>query len=792
MDKTQEKPRQLMWIFGPMQVASIRGVANGLSVPSVRLLLALPQVRPDVSGPSEQGLQRLAEVLGLTIARVPASDEAVSPDEMALRLWLRLMVAALGQLDPMMDSKVAGAPLLRHREGLFQNQGQPEDGVVLLWPTYWPDVVAPILTWSLEQWTALAAAGDQAQAAQVIAKAQASWRKLEKAVKSLLPPGLNPSRLLTAARTLGRPVQWLERAIMQIGHGRRARLLHSTLTDATPSLGVTLAKDKVRAARWLRQAGLPVPQHAEVADAEAAVAAAERLGWPVVVKPADRDRGDGARANLNSPELVRAAFAHASAISKRVLVEQHIAGHEYRLTVVNGELFWAHERVPASVTGDGQHSLRTLIEAENARRLKALRTDPNGWVPIQMDAENLGYLQENGRSLDDVPPDGEVVRLQRVPAATTGGGGQAYFDTIHPDNRVLAERAAQLLRLDIAGVDLIMPDITRSWREVGGAVTEVNAIPQVSIQTEPTLATQLLARIMPHSGRIPLLFVLAEGSRPDWLDGVVSRLEAAGLCVGLTTPEGMQIGENWIRGPRISVWDDIRALQMDPSVGAMVIISDGDAFLKAGLPFDAVDALVVQADRPQVLSLLSPYVRGVKLRAGQDWQIQTEAGEAGPDLTEALVAALLQAEEAYADPQNLDEFRAEALEWLQTWQDRIAQHDYDGARSLFDDAVVGFGTVSHRAQGLDDLVRSQWHNVWSRTRKFTFRPESVEVWPSEDGGTMTVAVQWTSEGLDVKTAESFERLGRATMALRKGAGGWRARHTHFSLNPVPERFLPDR
>jgi hypothetical protein len=188
-------------------------------------------------------------------------------------------------------------------------------------------------------------------------------------------------------------VQWLERSTLQIGYGRRARLLHSTLTDATPSLGVTLAKDKVRTARWLRQAGLPVPQHIEVADPEAALAAAERLGWPVVVKPADRDRGDGARANLSSPELVEAAFAHASAISKRVLVEKHITGHEYRLTVVNGELFWAHERVPASVTGDGHHSLRALIEPENARRRKALLTAPHGWVPIQMDADNLSYLQ---------------------------------------------------------------------------------------------------------------------------------------------------------------------------------------------------------------------------------------------------------------------------------------------------------------------------------------------------------------------------------------------------------------
>ena len=361
---------------------------------------------------------------------------------------------------------------------------------------------------------------------------------------------------------------------------------------------------------------------------------------------------------------MRAAFAHASGFSKRVLVEQHIQGHEYRLTIVNGELLWAHERLPASVTGDGQRSVQALIDVENVRRRQALLTDPDGWLPIQMDAANLSYLNENGRSLDDIPAAGEVVRLQRVPRSTTGGMGAAHFDTIHPDNRRLAERAAQMLRLDIAGVDLIMPDITRSWREVGGAVTEVNAIPGVAMQTNPLLHQQLLQKIMPHSGRIPLLFVLVEGDKPQWIDGVITRLEAAGLHVGLTSTEGLKIGGNSIRGPRASVWDDIRAMQMDPSVGAMIIISDGADLLRTGLPFDTVDALVVQAHRPQTLSLLLPYVRGLKVHQvsesqtgaspppaiGKDWRTFSDGLESMAALTEMMASALLQAEAIYAQP----------------------------------------------------------------------------------------------------------------------------------------------
>lgn len=662
------------WPFGLIQVLTIQGAANGLAVPSVRLLLAAPDVSAEVTRAAQTGLMRLADALDFSFRQVPALSGASDRDVMALlRLWVQLMAHALGQGNASLIRQVAGDPVLQRREGLFLRKGEPIAGNMVLWPIHWPEALAPLLAWSLRQWREMTqlmlvtdasatGASDEKASSEASVAARAQWKRIVAGLALQLPAGLNPPRLLAAAHALKRPVLWLDRETLQIGHGRRARLLRSTLTDATPSIGVSLARDKVRTNRLLCQAGVPTPRHLEVADAQSAVQAAAELGWPVVVKPADQDRGDGARANLHTPEQVTAAFEHAAQISKRVLVEQHVDGHEYRLTVVNGKLFWAHERVPASVTGDGQHTLQQLIDAENARRQQALLTDPYGWVPIQMDADNLSYLLDNGRTLQDIPAEGEVVRLQRVPAATTGGGGRAYFDTIHPDNRLLAERAAQLLRLDIAGVDLIMPDITRSWREVGGAVTEVNAIPQVSLQTDPTLAQRLLQRIMPHSGRIPVLFVLA-ATTPAWVADLASRLNKAGFRVGLTTDEGLHIGQDWIRGPRASLWDDIRALQIDPSVGAMVVVSSGDALLQTGLPFDVVDALVVEAYQPEVLSLMLPYVRGFRAMVGeqlrqqygqrmqaggQSWQTWASTPEVVCEQINAVNAALLAAEAAYA------------------------------------------------------------------------------------------------------------------------------------------------
>lgn len=133
--------------------------------------------------------------------------------------------------------------------------------------------------------------------------------------------------------------------------------------------------------------------------------------------------------------------------------------------------------------------------------------------------------------------------------------------------------------------------------------------------------------------------------------------------------------------------------------------------------------------------------------------------------------------------------RIEAVQqWLLTWQDLIAQGDFDAARQLFESDVVGFGTVAVRADGLPELVELQWQNVWTRTSGFRFLLDTLKVWG--DAQLWVVAVQWVSTGQEPNTGASFERQGRSTIALLWDGQALRAQHTHFSLNPARERFLP--
>lgn len=142
------------------------------------------------------------------------------------------------------------------------------------------------------------------------------------------------------------------------------------------------------------------------------------------------------------------------------------------------------------------------------------------------------------------------MRLQRVPKAQLGGGGRSHIGSLHPDNQRLAERAAQLLRLDLAGIDLIMPDLSRSWREVGGGITEVNAVPQISTLTEPRLFDRLLESLIPTGGRLPVLAIFSDDWPKQWLHTLSQELAGEGLCLGLSTRTGLMLGQEHVHAQR--------------------------------------------------------------------------------------------------------------------------------------------------------------------------------------------------------------------------------------------------
>ena len=211
-------------------------------------------------------------------------------------------------------------------------------------------------------------------------------------------------------------------SLVQLGQGVHAQRIRATMTSKTGALAVDLAGDKDMTTRLLASAGLPVPKQETVRTADAAAVAARRIGYPVVVKPLDGNHGRGVCLDLQNEEEVRAGFATAESESRRgyVIVESFVTGRDYRCLIVGGKMQAIAERVPAHVVGDATHTVAELVEITNADPRRGVGHE-KVLTRIKLDAAAMALVQEQGFALDDVPPEGQMVKLALTGNMSTGG-----------------------------------------------------------------------------------------------------------------------------------------------------------------------------------------------------------------------------------------------------------------------------------------------------------------------------------------------------------------------------------
>jgi cyanophycin synthetase len=403
------------------------------------------------------------------------------------------------------------------------------------------------------------------------------------------------NRFLAAAHSRRIPWRRLSGKIFQIGHGARSRWLNSSFTDATSALGAGLARDKAATAQVLRQAGIPVPDHHLAKDVEAAVRAAEMLGYPVVVKPMDQDGGHGVFAGLKSPDQVRKAFAEARKYSENVLVETFVEGRDYRMIVVQGRLAFAVERIPGGVVGDGISTVRQLVDRQNSAPPPHLG-GKGTLYRLNFDDEAVDLLAERGLNGDSVPADGLRIRLRSAANVASGGLAEAVFDQVHPDNARLSERAVRALNLDVAGLDLLIPDIARSWMETGAGVCEVNAQPSFT-PLSAHINGLIVESLVQGQGRIPIAVIVGPPPGSQACRIVARMLAAASLTPGTATPNGVWIGAHQVVAGPVDAFTGARVLIADRTVQAAVIAVGDAAALTTGLPFDRCAVIALAGSR---------------------------------------------------------------------------------------------------------------------------------------------------------------------------------------------------
>ncbi len=386
--------------------------------------------------------------------------------------------------------------------------------------------------------------------------------------------------------------------LVQLGYGVRSRRIWTAETDRTSAIAESISRDKSLTKTLLQSCGVPVPEGRLVDDAADAWSAAEDIGLPVVVKPYDGNHGRGVFTNLTQRMEVEAAYAAALQEGSGVLVERFVRGDEHRLLIVGGKLLAAARGESASVVGDGVSTITQLVDSQinsDPRRGDA-ESAPLDLIRLEQSAVAQHEIARQGFTPDSIPPAGHTVLVW-----LSGNHTCDVTNQVHPSVAALASLAARVVGLDIAGVDLVVEDISRPLEEQQGAIVEVNAGPGLLMHLKPAngqvqpVGERIVEHLFPQGddGRIPVVGVTGSFGKTQVAQLIARLLTLSGKHTGLACSAGLYLDHRRVDAGDCAQWPAANRILMNRAVEAAVFENGSHSILTEGLAYDRCQIGVV-------------------------------------------------------------------------------------------------------------------------------------------------------------------------------------------------------
>ncbi len=390
------------------------------------------------------------------------------------------------------------------------------------------------------------------------------------------------------------------RSLVQLGYGVNQKRIQATVASTTSSIAVEIACDKEDTKNLLESAEIPVPKGRICYDEEDLTNAASRIGYPLVTKPINGNHGKGATTNIKNWDELKLGFDAAKKYSKSVIVEKFITGYDHRILVINYKFVAAALRTPASVIGDGKHSIKELIDIVNSDPRRGYGHE-KVLTSIKVDSFTENILEEKGFTLETVLVKDYELLLKPTANISTGGTATDITDMVHPSNVFMCERIARIIGLDICGIDIMAPDLTTPISENGGAILEVNAAPGFRMHLEPTegiarnVAEPVIDMLYPNgsNGRIPIIAVSGTNGKTTTTRLMAHLCKQVGYKVGYTTTDGVYIQNEMMMKGDCTGPISAEFVLKDPTVDFAVLECARGGILRAGLGFHNCDIGII-------------------------------------------------------------------------------------------------------------------------------------------------------------------------------------------------------
>ncbi|MDD3051897.1 MAG: Mur ligase family protein, partial [Candidatus Cloacimonetes bacterium] len=391
-----------------------------------------------------------------------------------------------------------------------------------------------------------------------------------------------------------------EHNLLQLGSGKYLKRTRATISSDTNHIAIETADNKYLANLMLSEAGLPVPQTKIIESFEQAVEFMEKVHKSIVIKPVYGSSGEGITLSITNQLSVPSAIDWASSFSNDILAQEFIEGSTYRLLIIDYELVAAVKMVPVILVGDGKKTISELITEINSNPKRQFG-DKSRLSIIEIDDITEHLLKMNRFSIDSILKENQEFAIKISGSLKNGGSAIDITDQVHEFNRFSAERAAKIIGLNVAGIDIICNSIRESIADTKGCIVEVNAAPDFRMHLKPThgidrnVAKPFVNMLFPDDTkrRIPIFAITGSKGKTSTVNLLAYILELNSLNTGKVTDSGFFIKNQKLNYCKIPNTYATNMILKDPTLDAAVIEVTLEGIIEGGLGYDFADFGIV-------------------------------------------------------------------------------------------------------------------------------------------------------------------------------------------------------